>query len=260
MGTSQTLSLDEPQPKTHAKIDFGRYFYTGAALLLLTIMFLGFQQFYLHGKAFPHRELTPPIRIWLILHGIAMTAWMLLFLAQPLLVVTGNRRVHMMAGRVGAVLAAGIVLAGLKVAFAAASVNPPDLKLWNLEPNRFLAVPLFSILLFGAFVFVGVWNRKRVKIHRPMMLLATMAAIPAATDRVEAIRNLYAGTLCGALFGPFFGVLVLGLVFLVVKRLLTRSWDRYYATGYAVLVVWSFLIMRVAQTNAWDHLTKYLLS
>ncbi|GMV90464.1 MAG: hypothetical protein AMXMBFR82_02420 [Candidatus Hydrogenedentota bacterium] len=259
MATVQTLPLEKPQGKSQARRDFGRYFYTGAAFVLLALMFLGFQQFYLHGRAFPNRELTPPIRIWLIVHGVSMTAWMLLFLAQPLLVVAGNRRIHMMAGRVGAVLAAGVVAAGLQIAFASARVNPPELKLWNLEPNRFLAVPLFSILLFGAFVFIGVWNRKRPKIHRPMMLLATMAAIPAAMDRIDVIRNLYAGTVFGPLFGPFFAMLVLGLVFLVVNRLLTRSWDRYYAAGYAVLAVSSFLIMRLASTNVWDQMTKYLL-
>lgn len=236
-----------------------RLFYTGAAALLLILMLLGFQQFYLHGKAFPNRELTPPIRTLLILHGTAMSAWMLLFLAQPLLIVSGNRRVHMMLGRVGAVLAACIVFLGLRVGIEAARVNPPDMKLWGLVPKQFMAIPIISILIFAVFVIVGVWNRRRPEVHRPMMLLGVLAVVPAAVDRIDAIRSLYSGTVWGTIFGPFFGSLVTGLLFLVVKWLLTRSWDRWYAMGYAGLVVASPLIMRLATTSAWDHFTSFLL-
>jgi hypothetical protein len=43
----------------------------------------------LHGKAYPGRELAPEIRTLLIPHGIGMSAWFLLFLVQPLLIVAG---------------------------------------------------------------------------------------------------------------------------------------------------------------------------
>jgi hypothetical protein len=54
-------------------------------------------------------------------------------------------------------------------------------------------------------------------------------------------------------------MLVIGLLLLTVKWLLTRSWDRWYAMGYAGLVVTSASIMRLATTSAWDHLARYLL-
>src|SRR5436190_20833932 len=42
----------------------------------------------------------------------------------------------------------------------------------------------------------------------------------------------------GALWGRiFFGTLVFGLLFLLLKCLLTRSWDRWNATGFTRLVV-----------------------
>src|SRR5512143_1036283 len=203
MNSSQTLPFDNPQAKEPALPNRARLFYTGAAALLLILMVLGFQQFYLHGKAFPNRELTPPIRTLLILHGTAMSAWMLLFLAQPLLIVSGNRRVHMMLGRVGAVLAACIVFLSLRVGIEAARVNPPDMKLWGLVPKQFMAIPVISILIFAVFVIVGVWNRRRPEVHRPMMLLGVLAVVPAAVDRIDAIRSLYSGTVWGTIFGPF---------------------------------------------------------
>lgn len=227
--------------------------------MLLVLMFLGFQQFYLHGRAYPGRELTPPIRTLLILHGIGMTTWMLLFLVQPLLIVAGNRRVHMMLGRVGAVLAACIVILGLQLGIESARVNPPDMRLWGLAPKQFMAVPVISILIFAGFVFAGLWNWRRPELHRPMMLLAVLAVIPAAVDRIDAIQSLYRGTVWGTIFGPFFSMLVVGLFFLVVKRLLARSWDRWFAMGYAGLVVASALTMQLATMSAWDHFASFLL-
>jgi hypothetical protein len=165
----------------------------------------------------------------------------------------------MMLGRVGAVLAACIVFLGLRVGVEAARINPPDMKLWGLVPKQFMAIPVISILIFAVFVIAGVWNRRRPEVHRPMMLLGVLAVIPAAVDRIDAIRSLYSGTVWGTLFGPFLGSLLIGLLWLVVKWLLTRSWDRWYAMGYAGLVVASALIMRLATTIAWDHFASFLL-
>ena len=66
-----------------------------------------------------------------------VTAGMWLLRAQTLLKVFGNRRVQKILRRGGAVLAACI---------------------------EFLAIPIFSILLFA--VFVGVWSRRRPDVHR----------------------------------------------------------------------------------------------
>lgn len=259
MNASQTLLADRVQTKLSASQDRARLFYAGAAILLVALMLLGFQQFYLHGRAFPNRELTPPIRTLLILHGTGMTVWMLLFLVQPLLIVSGNRRVHMTLGKAGAVLAACIVFLGVRVGIEAARVNPPDMKLWGLAPQQFMAIPVISILIFAGFVIAGVWNRRRPEVHRPMMLLAVLAVIPAAIDRIDTIQSLYRGTMWGTIFGPFFSMLVIGLFLLLVKRLLTRSWDRWFAMGYAGLVITSALIMQAATTSAWDHVARWLL-
>jgi small basic protein len=254
------LSLtDEPRAKTIITPDRARLFYSGAAVLLLALMFLGFQQFYLHGKAYPNRELASTIRTLLILHGIGMTAWMLLFLVQPLLIMSGDRAVHSMLGQIGAVLAACIVVLGLRLGIEATLISPPELKIWGLSPKQFMAVPIISIMIFAGFVIAGVWNRRRPKVHRPMMLLATLAAMPAAVSRIEVFNVLYHGTVWETLFGPFFITLMLGVFFLVIKWLLTRSLNVWFAMGYAVLVVSSALIMQVATTSAWDQFADFLL-
>jgi hypothetical protein len=118
---------------------------------------------------------------------------------------------------------------------------------------------MIAILTFGAFVAAGIWQRRRAEIHRPMMLLATLSIIPAATDRITGLPNLYAATTWGALFGPFFTALIVGTLFLVAKSLLTRSFDRWFATGFAMLIVVDVSIMRLAPTDAWGQLAAFLV-
>ncbi|MFZ2311167.1 MAG: hypothetical protein WAV82_00970 [Methylobacter sp.] len=259
MNFSQMLLFNEPQAQVATSPNRARLFYFGVAALLLTLMLLGFQQFYLHGKAFPNRELAQPIRTLLILHGIGMSAWVLLFLVQPLLIVAGNRRDHMMLGRIGAVLAACIVILGFRLGIESTLISPPDMRIWGLAPKQFMAVPIIGIMIFAGYVIVGVWNRRRPEVHRPVMLLATMAAMPAAVSRIDFISVLYHGTVWETVFGPFFGTLVIGAFFLVMKCLLTRSLNRWFAMGYAGLVVSSALIMQLATTSGWDHFASFLL-
>ncbi|MGZ5055313.1 MAG: hypothetical protein ACXWAT_10290, partial [Methylobacter sp.] len=131
MNSSQTLLLDKVPVKNKNSPKRTRLFYSGAAALLLALMFLGFLQFYLHGRTYPNRELAPPIRTLLILHGHGMTGWVLLFLMQPLLIVAGNHRVHMMLGRIGAVFAACIVILGLWLAVESTLIAPPGMMIWG---------------------------------------------------------------------------------------------------------------------------------
>ncbi len=85
--------------------DWTQWYYRGAACVMLVAVLVGFQQFFLHGKAHPGRELTPQIRTLIIAHGIAMTGWVLTFVTQTFLIAAGRRRAHRTLGRMAAVLA-----------------------------------------------------------------------------------------------------------------------------------------------------------
>jgi hypothetical protein len=238
-----------------------RYFYSLAAMVLLVLVIVGFQLFYLHGKAYPHpgRPLTPPIKTLIITHGVAMTLWMLLAIAQPLLVASGNRRVHMALGKVAAVIAVALVVLGLKLGVAACKVSPPDLMHGPLTPKQFMAVPVLDILLFALFVAAGVWCRKRPDLHRPLMFLASLAAVGAAIARIDFFNHLYAGTVWQKLFGDLFFTVVIGGVFLIAKCAVFRKFDRWFAAGFAVLTLWYFMIIHLAPTPVWDGIANFLL-
>ena len=258
MSSSTTASLDRIPSKAPARSNPTRYLHVSFAVLLFALAFVGFQFFYLQGKAYPGRALLPQARTLVVLHGVLMSAWMVLFVAQPLLIASGNRKLHMAIGKLGAVLAAGMVIVGPMVAVAVVRYGP-EFPLWGLNRRQFMAISILSIVTFGVYVGIGVWQRRRPAIHRAMMLLGTLAAMAAATDRIGALHGLYAESLWGRLFGPFFPVLVIGAAFLGIKALLTRSLDRSFAVGFAALAGVCALIMWIATTGAWFRFASFLV-
>lgn len=236
-----------------------RYFYSLATVLLLGLTVIGFQLFYFHGMAYPGRPLTPPIKTLIITHAVAMSLWMLLAITQPLLIASGNRRAHMALGKVMTVIAVCLVVLGLKLGIRACKTAPPDLMFGPLTPKQFLSVPVGDIALFALFVAAGVLMRKRPDIHKPIMFLASLAAVAAAIARMDFLNHLYRGTVWQKLFSDFFFALVIGGVFLIAKCAVFRKFDRWFAVGFAVMVIWFFMVAQIATTPAWDALASFLL-
>ncbi|MFG0283486.1 MAG: hypothetical protein ACF8R7_03610 [Phycisphaerales bacterium JB039] len=247
-------------PHQPARVDLVRWFYPASAAALLVGTIVGFQLFYFHGRSHPGRPIPPPIRTLIIVHGVAMSAWMLLMVLQPTLVALRKRKLHMAIGKVGVGLAAAIVVLGVLVGVRSAQVTPPELILWTLTPKQFLAVPLGAVLLFGAMVGIAVWKRRKPIAHRAMMLSATLMILPAAISRIDALSGLYAGTDWERLCGPYLATMALGVLLLAVRCALTRSFDRWLAGGVGVLNVTSLATMANARTGAWDAFASLVVS
>ncbi len=260
MNSDVTLPLAKVRAAPTPRADPARFLYLGVALLLFVLMFLGFRQFFLHGRAVSGQELPPPVSTLLIVHGVAMTTWMVLFLVQPLLIVSHNRRLHMSLGMFGAGLAAAIVVLGTWTAIATTRKIDTDLVRYGLHRRQFMAVPLSDIAAFAAFVAVGIWNRQRPKIHRPMMLLATLATMAAATNRIPEFRGLGGSNFWGHVFGPHLVPLSIGVLFLATKSALTRSVDRWFAGGLAACALINALGMQIASTATWERIATALTS
>jgi hypothetical protein len=258
MNSSATLPHAEVRTISSSRSNPVRYLYAGISVLLVVLVFLGFQQFYLHGRDARGVELEAPIKAMLIVHGLAMTAWMVLFLMQPLLIVGNRRRIHMSLGIFGAVLAACIVPLGIWAGIVTAKYGRDTVHIGSIHQRPFLAIQFNSMLMFGALVALGIWKRRRLEIHRSMLLLATLAIMGAATARMHWLRDLYAPTILGWLFGPYFIPLLLGVGFLAIKTALTRSFDRWFAGGLATLLVADVLTMTVARTATWERIANFL--
>lgn len=244
---------------TSVKASQGGRFYSFASIALLVLTLIGFRMFYLEGKAFPGRPLTPPIHTLLMVHGVLMTIWMLLAVVQPLLVARGRKRLHMSLGRVGAVLAAVLVFVGLRIGIEATRVNPPEMQLFGLTSKQFMAVPVLGILTFGGFVLAGVIYRRRPEIHRPMMLMASLSVVSAALGRIPVLNGWYAGTVLETLFSANLITVLLGVLMLAWKCIASKAFDRWFALAVAALTAISIVIAVGAKTAAWAAIASFLL-
>ncbi len=236
-----------------------RWFYFVAAILSAVLGFLGFQLYYLQGLAYPGREIPPPIRTLVIVHAAAMSAWLVLLVAQTLLIRLRMHRLHMTIGKVGIALAAVILVTGLMVGLRSAAVTPAEIRIWGLAPKAFLAVPVVSIVLFAVLVVLGVVWRRKPQLHRSMMLLATLTVLSAAVSRIDALSNLYIGSVWEQVFGPFFFTLCFAVLLVVLRWLGTRSLDFVLGFGVAFLIAASAGIMMVARTDAWLRFATMLV-
>jgi len=239
-----------------------RRFYLLAGCALLVFVALGFNQFYLHGRGVGGKSVTEQIAPLVFLHGIGMSTWILFFITQSSLIVSGNRKLHISLGVGGAVLAAFLVVVGLLTAAGSVHYNPQAFKFFG-GAHHFLIIPTTDIVGFGVLVGIGFRNRRRPEIHRPAMCLATVFVMTAALFRIPFIRGQIAGHMYGSsfvIFAPWIPMLTLGLLLGLAKWLVTRTWDRYYAVGWAGIACVCVLQAFVVNTVAWNHIAGWVTS
>ncbi len=122
-------------------------------------------------------------------HGLVMSAWVLYFTAQILLIRTRNVKLHMTMGFIGIALAAAVVIVGMATAYDAQLVRgaaPP-----GVNPHAFFILPLSDMLLFVIFFTAAIYYRKRPAEHKSLMLMTAIAFVPAALFRLPVVAPEY---------------------------------------------------------------------
>lgn len=88
------------------------------------------------------------------------------------------------------------------------------------------------------------------------MLLASMSLLAGATARMPFLYRVFGDTSWIGLFGPVF---CLGAVLLLVRCAVTRSFDRWFAVGYATMVIVLVMSERLSLTETWSTLAAAIL-
>ena len=117
-----------------------RIFYSGMAILLALTVFAGFAPtFYLRAwfdcPVYSGERTLPPLAY---VHGAVFSGWVVLFIVQAALVATRRVAMHRRLGMAGVLLAAAMIVVGLRAAFGAAARGsaPP-----GVDAITLLAVP-----------------------------------------------------------------------------------------------------------------------
>jgi hypothetical protein len=122
--------------------------------------------------------------------------------------------------------------------------------------RQFMLVMLIEVTLFTLFVLAGVLFRKRPKIHKAAMLLASLSILAGATIRMPVLFPVFGEAGWAGIFGPVF---VLGAVFVLVRSFLNGAPDRWLAAGYAVMVAVYIAACELAITDAWSVWARAVL-
>lgn len=224
-----------------------RRFFTGMAFALLVTVLVGFSPSFFLRPLFP--KLPSPTESIFYVHGALFTAWIVLFVLQASLVAGGRSDLHRRIGPLGALLAVAMVGVGTFGALVAAGRATGFVGI-PIPPLQFLIIPVFDMILFAAFVWLGIAKRRDMQSHKRWMFLATLNLVTAAIARWPGVNPL----------GPlaFFALADLFVVALAV-------WDFGARGRLHPVTLWGGLVIIISQplrlalsgTTAWLAFAKW---
>jgi len=222
--------------------------YLWFAIFMPLIVLLGFARtYYLRGVF--NGPAVPSLLVHV--HGAVMTSWVLLFIAQVWLVASRRTKLHMRLGIAGAVLASLVVVIGMLTGIAAAARDhtpgPPAL--------QFLIIPLGDVFLFGILIGVALYFRRRLDIHKRLMLVAAIHLLPPAISRIPVSFITNGGPLA------FFGLTDLCLLTcLAIDTIKNRKLHPAFLWGTIAVIAWQPLRILIAGTSTWNQFAAWLVS
>jgi uncharacterized membrane protein YozB (DUF420 family) len=227
-----------------------RQFVIGIGIVSAALVLAGFAKtFYLRPLFLD--EALPSLAV---VHGVIMSAWVALFIAQVWLVSRGNVRWHRRLGLAGMVLVP--LMLGLAVAMAILAMRAGHSPVPQVTPQQFLAVPLFNIAVFVGLAGTGLLLRRHCETHRRLMLLAMLCLLPPAIARIpQALDVFRAGSLFLAI-----GVTAILVIACAVRD--TRANHRLHPVfligGLATILVLPLAVV-VAHTPVWQRVAEALM-
>lgn len=124
---------------------------------------------------------TPAVAV----HGIVFTAWVLLYLAQTVLISRRNPRLHRRLGWIGAGVLVLVFYSGMHLV----------LGLW-LDGETSQAQAAFNAVTFisgSALAAVGIGYRRQPFLHKRLMLCSTVILTEASTERALGMLEMVLG-------------------------------------------------------------------
>ncbi len=224
--------------------------FTGVAVGFTFITLVGFAQTYYLKVLFG----TPPLRPLLHVHGIVMTAWVVLFSVQVGLIADRRTDLHRRLGVLGAVLAGMVVGTGVPVALTQGHfhlVMHDD----PLEPALvFLPVPLGILLLFATFVAAAILLRRLAAYHKRFMALSCLSIISPGLDRLPLQFIVNADR--WVLFVLNDVIIAACVAFDVLKN---RRVHPAWLWGGAMVLSVQVVTLALRNTHAWLRLAEWIL-
>ena len=221
-------------------------FFVWIAVAMLVAALLGF------GPTFYFRPLSDrgPLAPHVLVHGLVMTAWYLLFLVQALLVARGRRDLHRRLGVAGLLLAAAVFVTGIHVNLAVLARAPADALGMYLD---FVMMGIGGLLPFPLLIGLAVAFRRDPATHKRLMFWAFVLTIGPAFAASRQMGAFLDGLVAPVL--PFFPSDLLWFAALLVHDLRTlrrvhpATWIGFIALAAYLIVGLGWLARNEAARN-----------
>jgi len=237
-------SIVTPDARTNRQRE--RLFFSGMAVAIAITVFAGFAPSY-YLKSYFGRPPLPPL---LHLHGIIFSSWLVLFVTQTALVAANRTRVHRRLGISGAAIVVLMVIVGTVTAIIRAKQGAAPT---GIPPLAFLTVPLADMLVFPSLVGAAFYFRRKVDVHKRLMLLATIAILPAAVARLPFAFIQANGPLA------FFGLADLFIIPCVIYDIISLGRvHRATVLGGLLIIASQPLRLMIAGTETWLSFAAWL--
>lgn len=225
----------------------GEPFFLLTGILVAGVVIAGFGlNFLWEGQALP-----PAFTPLIVLHGLVMLAWFLLFVVQARLIAQGGVKLHMRLGTASAALAAAVVISGLIVMVGAYRRGVAMDR--SADAAFIVAFNLVNLAQFSLFYCLGYLRRFRASSHKRLMLLAGVAMLPPAAGRL--VLSLGLVDVSGLLiFLAFLAALIVH-----DRRTLGRVQPE---TRLGTILILGGIVfgLVVGTTEAWSELVRSLLA
>ncbi|HUA00209.1 MAG TPA: hypothetical protein VMB02_07760 [Candidatus Aquilonibacter sp.] len=197
------------------------------------------------GRSFP---------LFVHVHAVVFTSWLVLFVAQTALVARGRVDIHRKLGVAGGALAALMLLVGLVTAVLGARAGYLGVPGQEArDPQTFLIVPLRDIMIFSAFVALGIYFRREAQLHKRLMLLAVLGGLmPPGVSRLPGMNR----------FPPAIGLIL--LLFLLACPVYDfvryrRVYSAYLLGALVSLLTLAPIAQRLAMSPAWIRFANWVI-
>jgi hypothetical protein len=251
-------------PRAHA-ID--RWIFVFMAAWFIVITLAGFIPDSMMKVGMVQAGVRPPFPPVLHMHAVLMGSFLSLLFAQTYLMATGRRALHMQLGVLGMVLAAALVAVGFVLAptmyyetWNALQAAPPAAQeklqqVLSIKEN-ILLLQLRIGITFPLFLIIGLRARGvNAGLHKRMMFLATVMALPAAIDRIPWLPTSVPAS---PLAVDLYTLLAISpmLVWDVVRN---RTLHRAYWIWFAVTVPLAIVVNLLWDTPLWHSTAKAIM-
>jgi len=208
------------------------------------------------------RILSPVVDSHLHRHGIAMTLWCVMLIAQAVLIRNRQNTIHKWIGFGSYILVPLLAFSGFDL------VNHLFHGAQQLGPGHFYFIALSVNAIFAFLILYGlaIYFRKNAKIHARYMAVTILPLVSPISDRIiyRFVRSLipYAPKIGNMPIVPFYGFLIADLILIGLIIWDWRSnkrWD-VFPVALGILLIYHFSVLYFYQYGFWQKFCYWFIN